>query len=292
MDVPRPQRRNFGRVYRKPSTAAWATGRALRGFVTTAMIAIGALGRPASAFAQSTARFEDVPATAPEKPAPRSAPPVSAPPPPIVPAPVSAPVSAPPSANGEPPVGFSRRLAQSHLERAEVLEERGDITQALSEYSRTIEIDSTLGDAYLRLGALRERMGDPREADLVYTVAARMNDTRARALVQRSHLRRHAGLGADALRDLEAAVAIDNDNRALLAELAQDYVELHAWSAALALFRRVVALASQSGETETLSTAKLEVQALRVLAAETDPTRERGAKHDWVQSALASIARR
>lgn len=285
MDVPRPQRRNFGRVYQKPATRLCAPARALRGFLTTTLIAFASLAGPALAHAQSTGRFADVPSAAPEKAATPAAPAVSPPPP------ISAPPSRPPASN-EPPVGFTRRLAQNHFERALVLEERGDVAQALSEYSRAIEIDSTWGDAYLRLGALRERMGDPREADLVYSIAVRLTDTRVRALVQRSHLRRNAGLGADALHDLEAAIAIADDDRSLLAELAQDYVERHAWSAALAVFRRIASLANESGETEALTHAKLEVRALRVLAAETDATREHGAKHDWVQSALASIARR
>jgi len=77
------------------------------------------------------------------------------------------------SANGE---SWSRRLANSHYQRATELERRGDIALALHEYSETIAIDSTLGDAYLRLGALRERMGDAREAELVYDAAGLIVD--------------------------------------------------------------------------------------------------------------------
>ena len=189
-----------------------------------------------------------------------------------------------------PQVGFTRRLAQSHLARAEVLEDRGDIAQALHEYTESIGIDSTLGDAYLKLGALRERMGDQREADLVYSQAVLLTDTRSKALVQRSHLRRSAGLGAQALSDLEYAVELD-PSRAALEELARDYVELHAWAAALAVFRRIAASAAENGDGAGLETAHLEVRALRVLAAETDPSQEPPPKHDWVRRALRSIAR-
>jgi tetratricopeptide (TPR) repeat protein len=190
-----------------------------------------------------------------------------------------------------PQAGFTRRLAQSHFERAEALELRGDIAQALQEYTASIGIDSTLGAAYLRLGALRERMGDPREADLVYSEAARLTDTRSQALLERSHLRRAVGLNAQAVSDLEAAVDLD-DSRALLEELARDYVELHAWSAALAVFRRIAASAAETGDAAALETARLEVRALRVLAAETDPSQDVPKKHDWVSRALRSIARR
>ncbi len=187
--------------------------------------------------------------------------------------------------------GWARRLAQSHFERALELEQRGDIAQALREYTECIAIDSTLGDAYLRLGALRERMGDAREAELVYSEAVRLGDSRSRALLQRSHLQRAAGRSAQALSDLEAAVALDA-NREALSELAQQYVEAHAWSAALATVRRLASSAQNSGDQAELEAARLELRALRVLAAETDPSRALPSKHDWVGRALAHIAQR
>jgi tetratricopeptide (TPR) repeat protein len=251
------------------------------------------------AHAQATARFADVPSTpaptAPAPPAPTTMPALATPiatpaTPPAVAEPIAAP-GAESQSGSAPQAGFTRRLALSHLERAEALEARGDIAQALREYTESVGIDPTLGDAYLRLGALREKMGDPREAELVFSEALMLPDTRAKALLERSHLRRKAGLGALALSDLESAVELD-DRRALLEELAQDYVELHAWSAALAVFRRVAASAAENGDAPGLETARLEVRALRVLAAETDPSQERPPKHDWVARALRSIARR
>jgi tetratricopeptide (TPR) repeat protein len=187
--------------------------------------------------------------------------------------------------------GWSRRLAQSHYQRAAELERRGDIAQALREYSETIAIDSTLGDAYLRLGALRERMGDTREAELIYSEAIRLGDSRAQALVQRSHLHRAAGRSQQAVGDLEAAVELE-PNRQALQELAQHYVEAHAWAAALATFRRIASSAQASSEHAAANDARLEVRALRVLAAEADPSTEPVKKHDWVGRALSRIARR
>ncbi|HTA88805.1 MAG TPA: hypothetical protein VK745_04495 [Polyangiaceae bacterium] len=254
------------------------------------------LGSSRDALAQATARFADAPTTsttstsvAPSPPAP-SPPAPAATPTPLAPEPIQPPAveEATPSA---PQAGFARRLAVSHLERGKALEARSDITQALREYSESIAVDSTLGEAYLRLGALRERMGEPREAELVFSAALTLPDARAKAFLERSHLRRKAGSSALALSDLESAVELDDD-RTLLVELAQDYVELHAWSAALAVFRRVVASAAESEDTAGLQSARLEVRALRVLAAETDPSQERPQKHDWVARALRSIARR
>lgn len=186
---------------------------------------------------------------------------------------------------------WARRLARSHYERALVFERRDDIAQALREYTEALAIDSTLGEAYLNLGAIRERMGDPREAELVYSEAVRLSDTRARALLQRSHLRRQAGLAAQALADLEASVELD-PSPAALRELSHHYVEAHAWSAALATVRRFASLAQTSGDAVAYESARLEVRALRVLAAEVDPSTQRAARHDWVARALISIARR
>ena len=303
--VPRRQRSNFGAVYpRYPraSASTWARGRALRGFLTTALLALPALFPARSAHAQTTARFADAPAVVAPPANATNATNATKPSANAAVAAASAPVrpSAPPqlastsATDAQTPAaaqtGFTRRLAQSHFERAALYESRGDIAQALREYSETISIDSTC-DAYLRLGMLRERMGDAREADLVYSVAVQLTDTRSKALLQRSHLRRAAGLNAQALSDLESAAELDS-SRGVLEGLARDYVELHAWSAALAVFRRIAANASQSTDATALETAHLEIRALRVLAAETDATQEKPQKHDWIGRALRSIARR
>jgi hypothetical protein len=309
--VPRRQRPNFAAIVacsqEEGRPRAWPSGRALRGFLTTTGLLLATLGGSRTAHAQATARFADVPASTLTAPAPATSapmPPPSTTPAPATPAPataIAAPVTPavaePPAApaaelqsGSAPQAGFTRRLALSHLERAEAFEARGDIAQALREYTESVSIDPTLGDAYLRLGVLREKMGDPREAELVFSEALTLPDTRAKALLERSHLRRKAGMSALALSDLESAVELD-DHRALLEELAQDYVELHAWSAALAVFRRVAASAAETGDAPGLETARLEVRALRVLAAETDPSQERPPRHDWVARALRSIAR-
>ena len=185
---------------------------------------------------------------------------------------------------------WSRRLANSHYQRALELERRGDIAQALREYSESIAIDSTLGDAYLRLGALREHMGDAREAELIYDAAIRLGDSRAQALVQRSHLHRAAGRSAEAISDLQAAVELE-PRREALQELAQHYVEAHAWVAALATVRRIASSAQQSGDDATAENARLEVRALRLLAAEVDPSTAPVKRHDWVGRALAHMAK-
>jgi tetratricopeptide (TPR) repeat protein len=251
--VPGPQRRNSRYFFRR----LWPARRALRGFSTTAFGVWLTLSTLHSAHAQ----------TAPE----------------VVPA-----TSAAAAVSRD---GWSRRLARSHFERALELERRGDIAQALREYTEAIAIDSTLGDAYSHLGALRERLGDTREAELVYSEAVRLGDTRAQALLDRSHLLRAAGRSALALRDLEASVELEASREAL-AELARQYVEIQAWSAALATLRRIANSPAANDDPTLHETTRLEIRALRILAAETDPSTQHAKKHDWVARALISIARR
>jgi tetratricopeptide (TPR) repeat protein len=250
----------------------WAAGRALRGFSTTERVRLAArlvslacaafawLVQPSSACAQALGPEQQVPP----------------------------PLTASSAASSE---SWSRRLARSHFERALTLDQRGEIASALRELTQAIAIDSTLGEAYLRLGALRERMGDAREAELVYSEAVRLGDSRARALLQRSHLFRAAGHSAQALSDLEASAELDA-NREVLSELTRQYVEAHAWSAALATARRLAFTALESDDRAGLEAARLEMRALRVLAAETDPTTQIVRRHDWVGRALARIAQR
>ncbi|MET0792104.1 MAG: hypothetical protein ABW061_11335 [Polyangiaceae bacterium] len=247
----------------------WASGRTLRGFSTTASARVGARAALLALAWLGQTSLAQAQAVGPEQR-------------------VAAPSAAASTAGAE---GWSRRLARNHFERGFELERRGDIAGALREYTQSIAIDSTLGDAYLRLGDLRDRMGDAREAELVYSEAVRLGDSRARALLQRSHLHRAAGRSAQALSDLEASVELEA-NRDALRELAQHYVEAHAWSAALATVRRLASSALASGDQPGFEAARLEARALRVLAAETDPTSARVSKHDWVGRALSHIARR
>ncbi|HEY4107158.1 MAG TPA: hypothetical protein VGM44_24835, partial [Polyangiaceae bacterium] len=107
--------------------------------------------------AQATARFADVPNET-RAPAPISTPSATALPAATATAPTAPPRAAkaraqspdPPPSDmplATSPAGFTRRLALTHLERAEQLEGRGDVAQALREYTECLAIDSTLGEA-------------------------------------------------------------------------------------------------------------------------------------------------
>jgi tetratricopeptide (TPR) repeat protein len=131
---------------------------------------------------------------------------------------------------------FVRRLAERALERGIAQEARGDIAQALTSYDEAVRTDGTLGLAALRLGSLRERLGDPTEAELLYSHAISAPDTAADAYYARALLRSTQHQRARATVDLAESVARSPQPERLRL-LGSWYVEARTWPAALAVWR-------------------------------------------------------
>jgi hypothetical protein len=96
----------------------------------------------------------------------------------------------------------------------------------------------------------------------------------------------------EALGDLEAAAALVPDDVHVLGELAAAYVAVKAWPAALAVARRMAAVAEEARDAQTENDARRQAKALASLVAEADPVtagrRQRGA----VRSAISALASR
>jgi tetratricopeptide (TPR) repeat protein len=186
---------------------------------------------------------------------------------------------------------FVRRLAERALERGIAQESRGDIAQALTSYDEAVRTDSTLGAAAMRLGSLRERLGDREEAELLYGHAIASPDTSADAYYARALLRHTAQQRAAALSDLAEAVA-----RSPLPErlhlLGTWYVEGKHWPAALAVWRALLVQADAARDDAALREARVTVAALSWLASDTDPVQAGISSPDWVRRSLARAVRR
>lgn len=186
---------------------------------------------------------------------------------------------------------FVRRLAERALERGIAQEQRGDIAQALTSYDEAVRTDSTLGRAALRLGSLRERLGDPEEAELLYGHAIAASESSADGYYARAILRNARRQRAAALTDLAESVT-----RSPLAErlhlLGSWYVEAKNWPAALAVWRALLAQAEEARNQAALREARLTVSALSWLAGETDPVLSGARSPDWIRRSLARAARR
>jgi tetratricopeptide (TPR) repeat protein len=169
-------------------------------------------------------------------------------------------------------------------------EARGDIAQALTSYDEAVRTDSTLGAAAIRLGGLRERMGDREEAELLYTHATSAPETSADAYWARALLRNGAQRRREAIADLAESVA-RSPQPARLRLLGGWYVEARLWPAALAIWRALAAQAEQAGNDAERREARLTVSALSWLAGDADPVQAGESSNDWVRRSLARAAR-
>lgn len=268
-----------------------------------------ALCVPVPARAEPTARFKDVaPAAAEaapphrtaEHPAPRRGTAEHAQPrrpaarvvPSHAPPPARQRAATAPNADVAPPShSWAKASIAELMRRARDDEQQGDAARAMTDYTRAIQLDSTYGPAYIRLGRLREAAGEYREAERLYTSAARLHEYTAEALVHRAELFLHTGRQARAFRDLRAAVQLDDTNTALRRRLASWYAKRRMWPAALAQWRRLLAELESHPGSSGLREARLQVEALGVLAGPCDPVRAGASDASWVRRALAGMAR-
>lgn len=185
---------------------------------------------------------------------------------------------------------FVRRLAERALERGITQETRGDIAQALTSYDEAVRTDSTLGAAAMRLGALRERMGDRDEAELLYSRAVGAPDSSADAYYARALLRGSAQRRREAVADLAESVAL-SPRPERLRVLGGWYVEARLWPAALAVWRTLAAEAEANGSDAQRREARLTVAALSWLTSDADPVLAGATSKDWVRRSLSRVAR-
>jgi tetratricopeptide (TPR) repeat protein len=187
----------------------------------------------------------------------------------------------------EPPANAGASLL---VERGARYEAENRLAEALSAYTEALQLDPSDGSVLVALGRLRVKMHDLGEAEMLFTTATKFRDVESDALVERARLRRSEGRDAEAIRDLEDAVALGPGTAGPTEELAAWYSAHRAWLAALTLWRRVAFTSTDEAE---IARAKLEIRALGVLAAELDPVAAGAAgRASFTRRALARLARR
>ncbi|WP_437594464.1 tetratricopeptide repeat protein [Sorangium sp. So ce1000] len=187
-------------------------------------------------------------------------------------------------------VGWATAQAAELTRQAEARAAAGEVDVALRRYLEAVRFDATYGPAYLGLGALYERAGDPREAERAYTVGLDHVSGFVEGHRARAALRSREGRRDEAIADLEAAAALRGDDGGLLQELAAAYVAAGALPAALGVARRLSALAARQGDRALAAAATTQARALSVLIGEADPVRAGGADRGPVRRALARYA--
>ena len=161
---------------------------------------------------------------------------------------------------------------------------------AVRRYMEALELDATAEDAWLGLGALRLRLGEPAEAERVYDAALQRVPLLRRAIAGRAHARWAQGRHALAEVDLDAYATAEGDSAALR-ELATWYGSDGRTPAQLATWRRVLGMAVQGGDAAGEHEARRMVRALVILTDGVDPASS-PPQPDATRRGLAQIARR
>jgi tetratricopeptide (TPR) repeat protein len=161
---------------------------------------------------------------------------------------------------------------------------------AARRYMEALEIDPTSEDAWLGLGALRLRLGEPGEAERVYEAGLARVPTMRRALEGRARARWARGRHPEAEADLETYAALE-PSAASLRELAGWYGSDGRAPAQLATWRRLLAMAVQGDDAASEHEARRMVRALVILTEGVDPVTSPSSP-DATRRAMARIARR
>lgn len=167
---------------------------------------------------------------------------------------------------------------------------------AVRRYMEALRADPTCEPAYLRLGALRARTGDLREAERVYSVALEHVPSLSEARVARAHVRRELGFREEAVADLLAAeergrgARSEEPDVATLRVLARWYGEDGQTAAHLAVWRRILASAEHARDAALAREAQRMVRALVWFVGAADPVTAPPAEPDPVRAAIARLA--
>jgi tetratricopeptide (TPR) repeat protein len=161
---------------------------------------------------------------------------------------------------------------------------------ALRRYTDALAEDGTNEGAWLGLGALRMKVGEPAEAERVYDAAlARVPQMRL-ALLGRARARWTLGRHTEAEDDLGNYAATESD-AAAFRELAGWYGEDGRAPAQLATWRRLLAIARDADDAPLEREARKMVRALVIVVDGSDPAAS-PVDPDPARRALARIAAR
>jgi tetratricopeptide (TPR) repeat protein len=161
---------------------------------------------------------------------------------------------------------------------------------AARRYMEALQVDVTTEDAWLGLGALRLRLGEPAEALRVYEASLVRLPGLRRALQGRARALWALGRHAEAEATFEAYAALDG-GAAALRELGAWYGSEGRTPAQLSVWRRILRLAVEAGDDSLEHEARRMVRALVVLVDGADPAASPAAP-DATRRAMAAIARR
>ncbi len=154
------------------------------------------------------------------------------------------------------------------VKSARVHEAASEDSLAIRRYMEALALDPTFEEAYAGLGAIRQRRGDLREADRVYSVALARLPRFNEARLERARVRWMLGERPGAVDDIET---LAREDPLVLRELAGWYGDAAEWPAQLALWRRLFAFARATAAERLGQEARAMVRALQILVEHADP---------------------
>jgi tetratricopeptide (TPR) repeat protein len=161
---------------------------------------------------------------------------------------------------------------------------------AVRRYMEALQIDVTSEDAWLGLGALRLRLGEPAEALRVYDASRVRIPTLHRAVQGRARSLWALGRHADAEAALDAYATLEGGAGALR-ELGGWYGSEGRTPAQLSVWRRILRMAVDAGDGALEREARRMVRALVILVDGADPVAS-PAVQDATRRGMAAVARR
>lgn len=194
----------------------------------------------------------------------------------------------PAGASAQAPDGYRASRAAELTELGARFLEAGDRVSAAGYFREAIGIDPSHAPAYVALGELQLARGAVRDAEDTFRVGAIRAGRDVRVWIGLAR-----ALDASGEPDASDAVLAQADaafpaDRALLAFRAERAEARGRWSLALALTRRLAALATEEGGLEEVARLRARERALAVLVGGLDPVRVPAVPDDPVRRALAS----
>ncbi len=163
----------------------------------------------------------------------------------------------------------------------------GNEEVALLRFTEALALDGTCEPCFLGLGSLREKRGDLREAERVYSAALVRRPDLHGVRVARARVRWKLGLRDEAVADLED-LAARTPRADALRELGSRYRELGQIPAQLRIARQLLALGERTQDSALVREGQVLVSALVILAGPSDPVTQPIAP-DPVRRALARM---
>lgn len=167
----------------------------------------------------------------------------------------------------------------------------GHVDLALKRYNEALEIDSTFGEAYLALAALRESTGEVAEAERVLELGLDRIPGFAEGLQARGDLLARDRRPAEAVASFLAVLALRPDDPEALRRIVATAPQGGLLPVALGAARRLAALATSAGDPKLELEMRREATALSRLLGELDPVRAGASSRERPRRALARLAR-